>query len=160
MQGDRKVIEHLNAVLTNELTSINQYFLHSRMFRNWGLEKLGRHEYEESVDEMKHADRLIERILFLEGLPNLQQLNKLLIGENVKEALECDLKLEMGALPLLKTAIAHCESVADYVSRELFEEILESEEDHVDWIETQLDLIAKIGIENYLQSQMNGAAAS
>ncbi|HZR69913.1 MAG TPA: bacterioferritin [Burkholderiales bacterium] len=160
MQGDRKVIEHLNAVLTNELTSINQYFLHSRMFRNWGLEKLGRHEYEESVDEMKHADRLIERILFLEGLPNLQQLNKLLIGENVKEALECDLKLEMGALPLLKTAIAHCESVADYVSRELFEDILESEEDHVDWIETQLDLIAKIGIENYLQSQMNGAAAS
>ena len=160
MQGDRKVIEHLNAVLTNELTSINQYFLHSRMFRNWGLEKLGRHEYEESVDEMKHADRLIERILFLEGLPNLQQLNKLLIGENAKEALECDLKLEMGALPLLKTAIAHCESVADYVSRELFEEILESEEDHVDWIETQLDLIAKIGIENYLQSQMNGAAAS
>jgi len=160
MQGDRKVIEHLNAVLTNELTSINQYFLHSRMFRNWGLEKLGRHEYEESVDEMKHADRLIERILFLEGLPNLQQLNKLLIGENVKEALECDLRLEMGALPLLKTAIAHCESVADYVSRELFEDILESEEDHVDWIETQLDLIAKIGIENYLQSQMDGAAAS
>ena len=160
MQGDRKVIEHLNAVLTNELTSINQYFLHSRMFRNWGFEKLGRHEYEESVDEMKHADRLIERILFLEGLPNLQQLNKLLIGENAKEALECDLKLEMGALPLLKTAIAHCESVADYVSRELFEDILESEEDHVDWIETQLDLIAKIGIENYLQSQMNGAAAS
>lgn len=160
MQGDRKVIEHLNTVLTNELTSINQYFLHSRMFRNWGLEKLARHEYEESVDEMKHADRLIERILFLEGLPNLQQLNKLLIGENVKEALECDLKLEMGALPMLKSAIAYCETVADYVSRELFEDILESEEDHVDWIETQIDLIAKIGIENYLQSQMDGAAAS
>jgi len=160
MKGDPKVIEHLNKALYNELIAINQYFLHSRMFRNWGFEKLGRHEYEESVDEMKHADRLIERILFLEGLPNLQQLNKLLVGENVKEALECDLKLEMGALPLLKTAIAHCESVADYVSRELFEDILESEEDHVDWIETQLDLIAKIGIENYLQSQMNGAAAS
>ena len=160
MQGDRKVIEHLNTVLTNELTSINQYFLHSRMFRNWGLEKLARHEYEESVDEMKHADRLIERILFLEGLPNLQQLNKLLIGENVKEALECDLKLEMGALPMLKSAIAYCESMADYVSRELFEDILESEEDHVDWIETQIDLIAKIGVENYLQSQMGGAAAS
>ena len=160
MQGDRKVIDHLNAVLTNELTSINQYFLHSRMFRNWGLEKLGRHEHEESVDEMKHADRLIERILFLEGLPNLQQLNKLLIGEDVKEALECDLKLEMGALPMLKSGIAYCESVADYVSRELFEDILDSEEDHIDWIETQLDLIAKIGIENYLQSQMDGAAAS
>ncbi|HEY6864123.1 MAG TPA: bacterioferritin [Burkholderiales bacterium] len=160
MQGDRKVIEHLNTVLTNELTSINQYFLHSRMFRNWGLEKLARHEYEESVDEMKHADRLIERILFLEGLPNLQQLNNLLIGENVREALECDLKLEMGALPMLKSAIAYCESTADYVSRELFEDILESEEDHVDWIETQIDLIAKIGVENYLQSQMGGAAAS
>ena len=160
MKGDKKVIQHLNKVLFNELTAINQYFLHARMFGNWGLRKLEEYEKKESVDEMKHADRLIERILFLEGLPNLQQLNKLLIGENVKEALECDLKLEMGALPLLKTAIAHCESVADYVSRELFEDILESEEDHVDWIETQLDLIAKIGIENYLQSQMNGAAAS
>ncbi len=160
MKGDKKVIEHLNTVLTNELTSINQYFLHSRMFRNWGLEKLAHHEYEESVDEMKHADRLIERILFLEGLPNLQQLNKLLIGENVKEAIECDLKLEMGALPLLKDAIAYCESIADYVSRELLEDILESEEEHVDWIETQLDLIAKIGIQNYMQSQMEGGSAS
>jgi bacterioferritin len=160
MKGDKKVIELLNSVLTNELTSINQYFLHSRMFRNWGLERLAHHEHEESVDEMKHADRLIERILFLEGLPNLQQLNKLLIGENVKEALECDLKLEMGALPLLKEAIAYCESIGDYVSRELFEEILESEEEHVDWIETQLDLVAKIGIQNYMQSQMEGGASA
>jgi bacterioferritin len=160
MKGDKKVIEHLNTVLTNELTSINQYFLHSRMFRNWGLGKLAHHEYEESVDEMKHADRLIERILFLEGLPNLQQLNKLLIGEDVKEALECDLKLEMGALPMLKEAIGYCESIADYVSRELFEDILESEEDHVDWIETQLDLIAKIGIQNYTQSQMEGGGSA
>jgi bacterioferritin len=158
MKGDKKVIEHLNAVLTNELTSINQYFLHSRMFRNWGLEKLARHEYEESVDEMKHADRLIERILFLEGLPNLQQLNKLLIGENVKEALECDLKLEMGAPPMLKDAVAYCESIGDYVTRELFEDILESEEEHIDWIETQLDLVAKIGIQNYMQSQMDGGS--
>jgi bacterioferritin len=158
MKGDKKVIEHLNTVLTNELTSINQYFLHARMFRNWGLEKLARHEHEESVDEMKHADRLIERILFLEGLPNLQQLNKLLIGEDVKEALECDLKLEMGALPMLKDAIAYCEGIADYVSRELFEDILESEEEHVDWIETQLDLVAKIGIQNYMQSQIDGAS--
>jgi bacterioferritin len=158
MQGDRKVIEHLNAVLTNELTSINQYFLHSRMFRNWGLERLGRHEYEESIDEMKHADRLIERILFLEGLPSLQQLNKLLIGENAKEALECDLKLEMGALPMLKDAIAYCESIADYVTRELFEDILESEEEHIDWIETQLDLVGKIGIQNYMQSQIDGGS--
>jgi bacterioferritin len=161
MKGDKKVIEHLNTVLTNELTSINQYFLHSRMFRNWGLERLGRHEYEESVDEMKHADRLIERILFLEGLPNLQQLNKLLIGENVEEALKCDLKLEMGALPMLREAIAYCESVGDYVSRELFEDILENEEEHVDWLEIQLDLIGKIGIQNYTQSQIgDGAPAS
>jgi bacterioferritin len=160
MKGDKKVIEHLNSVLTNELTSINQYFLHSRMFRNWGLEKLGHHECEESVDEMKHADRLIERILFLEGLPNLQQLNKLLIGENVKEALECDLKLEVGALPMLKDAIAYCESIGDYVTRELFEDILESEEEHIDWIETQLGLVSKIGIQNYMQSQMEGGASA
>jgi len=160
MKGDRKVIEHLNTVLTNELTSINQYFLHSRMFRNWGLEKLGHHEYEESIDEMKHADRLIQRILFLEGLPNLQQLNKLLIGEDVKEALECDLKLEMGALPMLKDAIAYCESIGDYVSRELFEDILESEEEHIDWIETQLGLVAKAGIQNYVQSQIEGGSPS
>jgi bacterioferritin len=154
MQGDKKVIEYLNKVLVNELTAINQYFLHARMFRNWGLKKLDEYEYHESLDEMKHADRLINRILFLEGLPNLQQLNKLLIGENVPEALKCDLQLEMVALPLLKEAIGYCESVDDYVTRELFEDILESEEEHVDWLETQLGLIDKTGLQNYLQSQM------
>ena len=154
MQGDKKVIEYLNKVLVNELTTINQYFLHARMFRNWGLKKLDEYEYHESLDEMKHADRLINRILFLEGLPNLQQLNKLLIGENVPEALKCDLQLEMVALPLLKEAIGYCESVDDYVTRELFEDILESEEEHVDWLETQLGLIDKTGLQNYLQSQM------
>jgi len=154
MQGDKKVLEYLNKVLVNELTAINQYFLHARMFRNWGLKKLDEYEYHESVDEMKHADRLINRILFLEGLPNLQQLNKLLIGESVSEALKCDLQLEMDALPLLREAIAHCEAVSDYVSRELFEDILDSEEEHVDWLETQLGLIDKTGLQNYLQSQM------
>jgi bacterioferritin len=154
MQGDKKVLEYLNKVLVNELTAINQYFLHARMFRNWGLKKLDEYEYHESVDEMKHADRLINRILFLEGLPNLQQLNKLLIGESVPEALKCDLQLEMAALPLLREAIAYCESVSDYVSRELFEDILDSEEEHVDWLETQLGLIDKTGLQNYLQSQM------
>ena len=154
MQGDKKVLEYLNKVLINELTAINQYFLHARMFRNWGLKKLDEYEYHESVDEMKHADQLINRILFLEGLPNLQQLNKLLIGESVPEALKCDLQLEMAALPLLREAIAHCESVSDYVSRELFEDILDSEEEHVDWLETQLGLIDKTGLQNYLQSQM------
>jgi bacterioferritin len=154
MQGDKKVLEYLNKVLVNELTAINQYFLHARMFRNWGLKKLDEYEYHESVDEMKHADRLINRILFLEGLPNLQQLNKLLIGESVPEALKCDLQLEMAALPLLREAIAHCEAVSDYVSRELFEDILDSEEEHVDWLETQLGLIDKTGLQNYLQSQM------
>ena len=153
MKGDAKVVEFLNRVLTNELTAINQYFLHARMFRHWGLNKLDDYEYHESVDEMKHADKLINRILFLEGLPNLQQLNKLLIGESVPEALKCDLQLELQAIPLLREAIDCCESIADYVSRELFEDILESEEEHVDWLETQLALIDKMGLQNYLQSQ-------
>ncbi len=154
MKGDSKVIEYLNRVLTNELTAINQYFLHARMFRNWGLKKLDEYEYHESLDEMKHADKLINRILFLDGLPNLQQLNKLLIGESAPEALKCDLDLEYQGLPVLREAIAHCEAVNDYVSRELFEDILESEEEHVDWLETQLGLIDRIGLQNYLQSQM------
>ena len=154
MKGDSKVIQHLNKALFNELTAINQYFLHARMFGNWGLKKLEEHEKGESVDEMKHADRLIERILFLEGLPNLQNLGKLAIGESASEAIECDLKLERAAHPDLKAGIVHCESVGDYVSRELLESILESEEEHIDWLETQLELIAKIGAQNWLQSQM------
>lgn len=155
MKGDPKVIAHLNKVLRNELTAINQYFLHSRMCENWGLGKLAKHIHHESVDEMKHADALIKRILFLEGLPNLQDLDKLLIGENVVEILECDLALERRAHPDLKAAIADCEKTGDYVSRELFEDILESEEEHIDWLETQLSLIDKVGMENYLQSQMD-----
>jgi bacterioferritin len=157
MQGDAKVIENLNAVLKNELTAINQYFLHSRMLANWGVSKLAKKEYEESVDEMKHADMLIERILFLEGLPNLQDLGKLRIAESVEEVLDCDLALEMDAMPLLKDAIAHCETVRDYVSRELFEHILESEEEHVDWLETQKGVIERIGLERFilLQSEAN-----
>ena len=154
MKGDKQVIVYLNKVLTNELTAINQYFLHSRMFKNWGLNKLHEHEYKESIDEMKHADRLIGRILFLDGLPNMQLLHKLHIGENPVEALKGDLKMEHLAHPTLKEAIAHCESVADYVSRELFEDILESEEEHIDWLETQMALVDRVGLENYLQSQM------
>ncbi|MEM8496880.1 MAG: bacterioferritin [Pseudomonadota bacterium] len=154
MKGDKKAIEHLNKVLGNELIAINQYFLHAKMYKDWGLGKLHDHEHHESIDEMKHADELIERILFLEGLPNLQELGKLMIGEDTEEILQCDLKLELKAIPDLKEAIAYCESAADYVSRDLFESILDSEEDHVDWLETQLGLIGKVGLENYQQSMI------
>lgn len=154
MKGDAKVIEILNKVLGNELVAINQYFLHSRMFGNWGLKALEAYEYHESIDEMKHADNLVKRIFFLEGLPNLQQLGKLLIGESVIEALRCDLKLEQQALPDLKSGIAYCEQVGDYISRELLENILESEEEHIDYLETQLSLIDQVGLQNYLQSKM------
>ncbi|MFK8018886.1 MAG: bacterioferritin [Pseudomonadales bacterium] len=154
MKGDPKVIEHLNKTLGNELVAINQYFLHSRMYKDWGLSKLADHEYHESIDEMKHADSLVERVLFLEGLPNMQDLGKLMIGENTREMLECDLKLELIAIPDLKVAIEYSESVGDFVSRNLFSSILDAEEEHVDWLETQLSLIDKVGMENYQQSMM------
>lgn len=150
---DAGIIDHLNRILKNELTAINQYFLHSRMLKDWGLKRLGGYEYGESIDEMKHADRLIERLLFLDGLPNLQDLGNLMIGENVQEILECDLRLEMSAMPDLRDSIAFAESAGDYVTRELFEDILTSEEDHVDFIETQLELIDQTGLPNYIQSQ-------
>jgi len=155
MKGDAQVIQHLNKALYNELVAINQYFLHARMYKNWGLKELAEHEYKESIDEMKHADALIERILFLEGLPNLQNLGKLMIGESPKEALVCDLRLEMMAVPDLKAAIAYCETSGDYVSRELFTKILSSEEEHIDWLETQLGLIERLGEGPYLQTKID-----
>jgi len=157
MKGDAKVIEHLNKALGNELVAINQYFLHSRMYEDWGLAALAKKEYEESIDEMKHADQLIKRILYLEGIPNVQHLGKLLIGENTEEMLQCDLKIEQKAVPDLRDGIAYCETVRDYVSRDLLKSILESEEEHIDWLETQLGLIKRVGIAIYEQKQMGTA---
>ena len=154
MKGDKKVIDFLNKALTNELTAINQYWLHYRVLADWGVGRLAEYERHESIDEMKHADQLAERILFLNGLPNFQAIHKLKVGENVEEILKADLAVELEAVPLLKEAIAHCESVRDFVSRDLFSGILESEEEHIDWLETQLELIEQIGIQNYLQSQI------
>ncbi len=154
MKGDNKVIELLNRVLGNELVAINQYFLHAKMYQDWGLHNLYEHEYHESIDEMKHADKLTERVLFLEGLPNLQDLGALRIGENTREMLEADLSLELDAIPDLKEGIQYCEQIGDFVSRDLFRNILADEEDHVDWLETQLGLVDKMGIENYHQAQI------
>lgn len=156
MKGDTRVVELLNTALGNELVAINQYFLHSRMYKDWGLEALADHEYAESIDEMKHADALMQRILFLEGLPNLQHLGRLKIGENTTEMLQADLALEQEALPMLKDAIKYCESIGDYISRDLFDDILGSEEEHVDWLETQLSLIERLGIKNYEQTKISG----
>ena len=155
MKGDAKVIEFLNKALYNELTAINQYFLHAKMLKNWGLKELAEHEYHESIDEMKHADKLSDRILFLDGLPNFQALGKLKIGETPREILQCDLALELEALQLLKDAIVRCEGVGDFTSRQLFADILDSEEEHIDWIETQLSLIERIGEQNYLAQQLD-----